>query len=130
MIIIQNAAAVQFNFSTSQLVISEGGDLPSQLSIVKTGQHQGNITVDIELTSTHPNDRGKYVVHVVTGVLGIVVQQVQWRIQDFIKGGSIFRLRPKRTQKIYIPHPLFLKPPPFSACFGEEELALPTSRSV
>ena len=60
-IIIQNAAAVQFNFSTSQLVISEGGDLPSQLSIVKTGQHQGNITVGIELTSTVPNNRGKYV---------------------------------------------------------------------
>ena len=129
MIIIQNAAAVQFNFSTSQLVISEGGDLPGQLSIVKTGQHQGNITVDIELTSTHPNNRGKYVVHVVTGVLGIVAQ-VQWRIEDFIKGGSIFRLRPKRAQKIYIPHPHFLKPPPFSACFGEEELALLTSRSV
>ena len=58
-LIFQNAVTdVQFNFSTSQLVISEGGDLPSQLSIVKTGQHQGNITVDIELTSTVPNDRG------------------------------------------------------------------------
>ena len=54
-----NAAVVQFNFSIHQLAISEGGDLPSQLSIVKTGQHQGNITVSIELTSTVPNDGGK-----------------------------------------------------------------------
>ena len=36
-----------------------------QLSIVKTGQHQGNITVDIELTSIVPNDGGKYVLHAV-----------------------------------------------------------------
>ena len=52
------AASVQFNFSTPELAISEGGDLPSQLSIVKTGQHQGNITVDIALTSTFQNQRG------------------------------------------------------------------------
>ena len=46
--------------STSELIISEGGDLLSQVSIVKTGQHQGNITVDTELTATVPNDGGKY----------------------------------------------------------------------
>ena len=128
MIIIQNAAAVQFNFSTSQLVISEGGDLPSQLSIVKTGQHQGNITVDIELTSTHPNNRGKYVVHVVTGMLGVVVQ-VQWRIQYFIKGVLLLDCTQSAHKNLYTT-PAFLKPPPFSACFGEEEPALPKSRSV
>ena len=53
-------AAVQFNFSTNQLAISEGGDLPSQLFIVKAGQHQENITVNVSLTSTVPNDGGKY----------------------------------------------------------------------
>ena len=34
------AAAVQFNFSTSELTISEGGDLPSQLSIIKNGRQE------------------------------------------------------------------------------------------
>lgn len=58
------AAVVHFNFSTPELVISEGGDLPSQLSIVKTGQHQGNITVDIALTSTIPNVGGMCVMGV------------------------------------------------------------------
>ena len=52
------AAGVQFNFSRSELAISERGNLPSQLSIVKTGQHQGNITVDISLTSGVPNRNG------------------------------------------------------------------------
>ena len=55
----QNAAAVvHFNFSTPELVISEGGDLPSQLFISKTGQHQGNITVEVVLTSTFQNQNG------------------------------------------------------------------------
>ena len=64
-------AVIQFNFNTSELVISEGGNLLSQLSIVKTGQHQGNITVDIEVTATVPNDGGKYALHVV-GVWGSI----------------------------------------------------------
>ena len=53
------ATTIHFNFSTPELAISEGGDLPSQLSIVKTGQHQGSITVDVTLSSTVPNNGGQ-----------------------------------------------------------------------
>jgi hypothetical protein len=54
-----NTAAVHFNFSTGpELVISEGGDLPSQLFINKNGQHQGNITVEVVLRSTFQNQNG------------------------------------------------------------------------
>ena len=52
--------AVQFNFSTSELGISEGGDLPSQLSIVKTGvQEEGtSITLRVQVTEVTPNQNG------------------------------------------------------------------------
>lgn len=43
-IIIIFYAVVQLNFSVGELEITEGGDLPSALSIVKTGQNEANIT--------------------------------------------------------------------------------------
>ena len=42
------------------MVISEGGDLPSQLFISKTGQHQGNITIEVMLNSTFQNQNGMH----------------------------------------------------------------------
>ena len=38
---------VQFSFSTSELPISEGEDLPSQLSILKTGQNEADISFQV-----------------------------------------------------------------------------------
>ena len=51
---------MNFNFSTSELGISEGGDLPSQLSIVKTGvQEEGrNISLRVNVIPVTPNDNG------------------------------------------------------------------------
>ena len=46
-------------------------------------------------------------------------------LQDFIKGVLLYYAR-----KFYVPRPLLLKPHPFSACFGEQELALPINQSV
>ena len=58
MLLLLNAAAVQFNFSASEVEISEGGNLPSQLSIVKTGEHQGNISIRVRVTPITPNSNG------------------------------------------------------------------------
>ena len=53
-----SVAAVQFNFSTSVVEISEGDDLPSLLSIIKTGEHQGNINIQVMVTPVTPNENG------------------------------------------------------------------------
>ena len=42
---------VQFNFSTPLVVISEGEDLPSRLSIVKSGQNEPNISFQVTITA-------------------------------------------------------------------------------
>ena len=43
------AAAVQFNFSTSIVTIGENGNLPSELSIVKTGQNEMDISFRVNV---------------------------------------------------------------------------------
>ena len=55
------AAAVQFTFSKSELTISEGEDLPSQLSIIKNGQQEmtQNISFRVSVTPGNaPNQKG------------------------------------------------------------------------
>lgn len=52
--------------------------------------------------------------------------KIDGRLQDFIKGVLLLYY----ARKSYVPHPLLLKQHPFSACFGEQELTLPTNRSV
>ena len=42
---------VQFNFSTPLVVICEGEDLPSRLSIVKNGQNEPNISFQVTITA-------------------------------------------------------------------------------
>ena len=41
------AAVVQFKFDSSDVAISEGEDPPSQLSILKTGENDMNITFQV-----------------------------------------------------------------------------------
>ena len=59
-VIFHACAAVQFNFRKSELVISEGGNLPSHLSIVKTGQQTDGSTINIHvnITTVTPNNNG------------------------------------------------------------------------
>ena len=56
--IVYFAALVQFNFSASVVEISEGGNLPSQLYITKTGEYQGNISIRVNFTTITPNENG------------------------------------------------------------------------
>ena len=51
-------AVVQFNFSTSELVIGENGNLQNELSIVKTGQQEHNISFRVFLTPITLNREG------------------------------------------------------------------------
>ena len=39
--------AVQFKLNSAALAISEGGDLPSQLSILKMGQNEADISFPV-----------------------------------------------------------------------------------
>ena len=54
LIIVITFLEVQFNFSTNLLMITEGGDLPSMLSIVKTGQNEPDISFQVTITEGTP----------------------------------------------------------------------------
>ena len=56
------AAVVQFKFSSSDVANSEGGDLPSQLSILKIGQNDVNITFQVLIIpGTAQEGTGSYI---------------------------------------------------------------------
>ena len=52
------AAQVLFNFSSSVVEISEGGNLQSQLYITKTGEYEGNISIHVSVSPITPNNNG------------------------------------------------------------------------
>ena len=43
--------AVQFSFNKAEVAISEGGDLPSQISILKSGEINGTISFRVSVIS-------------------------------------------------------------------------------
>ena len=52
-------------------------------------------------------------------------QPIQWRMQDFLKGGSV-----TVSRKFLKPHPLLIKNTPIFDRFRERILALPVNQSV
>ena len=59
-------AVVQFTFNTNQLAISEGGDLPNEVSILKIGQNEMTISFQVRVIPGTASDPSGIIIMILT----------------------------------------------------------------